>query len=148
MFAERIYRQREDKGLSQEQVAEQIGVSAWTVADWERGAAMPDAETLAALAAFYGVAQEELTKNPHTIEHSDKPFHGEKKKIADRKAGVTLCFAGAICMTLLLAIMFLLPNVGQQLRYASPDAVDGMWMLVAVSAASMLTGLALVIKIR
>ncbi len=146
MFAERIYRQREEKGLTQEQVAEQIGVSAWTVADWERGAAVPDGETLAVVAEFYGVAPEFLTQKHTKEEHTDIPFHGEKKKAADRKAGVTLCFAGAICMILLLAVMFLLPNVGQQLRYASPDAVDGVWLLVGVSAISMVTGLIMVLR--
>ena len=146
MFAERIYRKREERGLTQEQVAEQVGVSSWTVADWERGAALPDAEKLEVLAAFYDTTAEELTKKHVKTEHADKPFHGEKKKAADRKAGVTLCFAGAICMVLLLAIMFLLPNVGQQLRYASADSVDGIWLLVGVSAISMITGLLMVLR--
>ena len=92
------------------------------------------------------VAPEELVKKPTPTEHADKPFYGEAKKAAERKAGVTLCFAGAICMVLFLAIVFLLPNVGQQLRYASPDAVDGAWLLVAVSALSMVTGLVVVLR--
>ncbi len=146
MFAERIYRKREERDLTQEQVAQQIGVSAWTVSDWERGAAVPDEETLDALAAFFEVPKEELIKKPTPNEHSDKPFHGEKQKAAERKAGVTLCFAGAICMLLLLAVMFLLPNVGQQLRFASSDIVDGAGLLMAVSALSMFTGLVLVLR--
>lgn len=40
-LSERIRRAREDKGLTQEQLAEAVGVSQRTIGNWERGASVP-----------------------------------------------------------------------------------------------------------
>ena len=50
MLAERIYSLRKERGLSQERLAEAVGVSRQTVSKWERGAAEPELEKLRALA--------------------------------------------------------------------------------------------------
>ena len=42
MISENLYRLRKAKKLSQEQVAEAIGVSRQAVAKWESGEAIPD----------------------------------------------------------------------------------------------------------
>ncbi len=46
---------RKEKGLTQEQLAEQLNVSQRTVSRWETGSVMPDIEVLLALADFYEV---------------------------------------------------------------------------------------------
>ena len=45
-----IYAKRKDKGLSQEKLAEEIGVARQTISKWETGETLPDAESLKRLA--------------------------------------------------------------------------------------------------
>lgn len=55
-----LSRLRRAQGLSQEQVAEQIGVSRQAVSKWEADRSLPELEKLAALANLYGVTLDEL----------------------------------------------------------------------------------------
>lgn len=53
---EKIQCARRRAGLSQEQLAEQLGISRQAVSKWETGEAMPDATKLAPLASALGVS--------------------------------------------------------------------------------------------
>jgi len=58
---------RNQRGLTQAQVAEHMGVSNVTLGKWENGKSVPADETLARLAEFYEVAPGEITflRNEH-----------------------------------------------------------------------------------
>ena len=60
MLAERISPLRKQPALSQEQLAEALGVSRQTVSKWENGPATPELEKLRALARGFGVTLDEL----------------------------------------------------------------------------------------
>ena len=51
---------RKQRGYSQEEVAEKIGVSRQAVAKWESGETMPDLDNTMALAELYGVSLDNL----------------------------------------------------------------------------------------
>ena len=55
-----IKEMRVERGWSQEQLAEKLGVSRQAVTKWETGAGAPDIENLAALARIFGVSMDEL----------------------------------------------------------------------------------------
>lgn len=59
-FAETIKQLRIDRGLSQEQLAEQMFVTRSTVARWETGSRMPDAVIVARLAKCLGTSTDKL----------------------------------------------------------------------------------------
>ena len=46
---------RKEKGITQEQLAEQVGVTRRTVSRWETGSNMPDLDVLIELSDFYAV---------------------------------------------------------------------------------------------
>ncbi len=54
---------RLQKGMTQEFVAEQLGVSRQAVSKWENGTSDPSTANLLALAKLYGVSPEELLKS-------------------------------------------------------------------------------------
>ena len=59
-FADKLTELRSARGLSQEQLAEAIGVTRQAVSRWERGANLPDAVSLTRLAGLFGVTAEWL----------------------------------------------------------------------------------------
>lgn len=61
-MAERIQSSRKTKGLSQEELADQVGVSRQAVSKWESGQSMPDLDKLVALSEFFEVTTDYLLK--------------------------------------------------------------------------------------
>ena len=59
-IAERLAARRKMAGLSQEALAEKLGVSRQAVSKWERSESSPDTDNLIALAQLYGVSLDEL----------------------------------------------------------------------------------------
>lgn len=59
-IASRLTSLRKDHGLSQEELAEKLGVSRQAVSKWERAESSPDTDNLIALAQLYGVTLDEL----------------------------------------------------------------------------------------
>lgn len=54
-FATRVKEERIKKGLSQPQLAEDIGLTKQTISLWERGVRRPDFETMNKVADYFGV---------------------------------------------------------------------------------------------
>ena len=59
-IAENLRRLRHSSGLTQEQLAERLGVSFQSVSRWETGLSYPDIEILPEIAAFFGVSTDVL----------------------------------------------------------------------------------------
>lgn len=67
---------RKRKGLSQEALAEKLGVSRQAVSKWERGESSPDTDTLIELSRLYGVSLDVLVGN----KQEDTPSSAKKVK--------------------------------------------------------------------
>lgn len=59
-IAERLATLRRQHGLTQEQLAQKLGVSRQAVSKWERTESSPDTDNLIALARLYGVTLDQL----------------------------------------------------------------------------------------
>jgi len=70
---ENIMQLRKAAGLSQEQLAEQIGVSRQTVSKWETGQSAPELEKLLALSQIFGVSTDTLLGNTLQTEDPSTP---------------------------------------------------------------------------
>ena len=73
MFSEKLLLARKKSNLTQEELAEKIGVSRQTVAKWESGESLPDIERAAALAGALGVELNELTDTKEAEEKTAGP---------------------------------------------------------------------------
>lgn len=62
---------REEKGITQEQLAEMVGVSNRTVSRWENGRNMPDLSILVQLTELYGVKLSEIVAGERESEDSN-----------------------------------------------------------------------------
>ena len=55
-----IKKNRSQKGITQDQLAEHLNVTRQAVSNWENGKTQPDIETLTAIAAYFGISVEDL----------------------------------------------------------------------------------------
>ena len=77
--ANRLYELRKKHGLSQEELAEKLGVSRQAVSKWERSEASPDTDNLIALAKIYGLSLDELIFGEKKSEENSEPTSNDKK---------------------------------------------------------------------
>ena len=61
-LGETISRLRAENGLSQEALAQRLGVSRQSVSKWETGASVPDLEKLMGLSELFGVSLDQLVQ--------------------------------------------------------------------------------------
>ena len=79
--ANRLYELRKKQGLSQEELAEKLGVSRQAVSKWERSESSPDTDNLIALAQLYGMSLDELIygeKESKEAKLDDEPSKSEE----------------------------------------------------------------------
>lgn len=62
-FSQKLVQLRRREGLSQEQLADRLGVTRQSVSKWEGGAAMPDVGKLISLSELFGVSVDYLVKD-------------------------------------------------------------------------------------
>lgn len=109
MLSEKIYELRRKDGLSQEALAEKIGVSRQAVSKWETGAATPELDKLRALCACFGVTLDELTGGGLSAAVKDKSPPDQEKERSGGALGIILCITGAVCLVLYGILMLLRP---------------------------------------
>ena len=107
-LGEKIWRLREERGLSQEELAEQLGVSRQTVSNWENDKATPDALKLGQLCKALGVSADGmLSLPPRPSEEKKEERRGWKRLLlfvlsavcfVIAAVGLILCATGVIPM--------------------------------------------------
>ena len=70
---------RKEKGITQEQLAEELGVSGRTISRWETGKNMPDISLLVEIAEFFDVSIPEIIKG----ERKSENMKNETKEVAE-----------------------------------------------------------------
>ena len=71
----RLKRFRTQSGMTQEELAEKLGVSRQAVAKWERGESVPDIDCCMKLAEIYGVTVDILVRSFGKQEHTGDGKH-------------------------------------------------------------------------
>lgn len=79
-LADRLVELRKENKLSQEALAEKLGLSRQSISKWERAEASPDTDNLIALASVYGISLDELLGNEKKTE---KKSDAEEKTLTD-----------------------------------------------------------------
>ena len=74
---------RKEKNITQEQLAEKMGVARRTVSRWETGANMPDMDILIDISDFYRVDLREILDGERKNDHMDKETKETVLKVAE-----------------------------------------------------------------
>lgn len=100
-FNEKLQQLRKNKGLTQEELSQEIFVSRTAVSKWESGRGYPNIDSLKGLAKFFSVTVDELISPDEIISAAED----EKQELIGR-------YTSLLCNT------FVYPNIRQ--RYANP----------------------------
>ena len=93
-ISERLYNLRKEKNISQEELANELGVSRQTISKWETGESTPDFDKIIPLCNYYGITSDEL-------------ISGKKDIVESKKEEVNSHFARNIAVSISLYIYIL-----------------------------------------
>jgi hypothetical protein len=97
MFSQNLQKIRSEKNLSQEQLADKIGVSRQTISAWESGKASPELDKITAISKLFSVSIDELVGEIKTeaSNFDKKEYEKNYSKIALlRASGIFILFSG------------------------------------------------------
>ncbi len=119
-LSNKIYEMRKAQGLSQEQLAEKLGVSRQSVSKWESGEAVPEVERLITMSRIFNVTTDyllkesdvdELTIRTEMLEQQQQTLISENKKEQRRRYRILSCTAiYLIAFALFIILRFALFN--------------------------------------
>jgi len=100
-FSEKLLELRRREGLSQEQLAERLGVTRQSVSKWEGGAALPELGKLVALSELFSVSVDYLVKDrleePKPAEAREGAFSSQQAARLEQKVDdLTRCVKGTV----------------------------------------------------
>ena len=149
MLSENIYALRRKSGLSQEQLAEKIGVSRQAISKWEGGLSTPELDKLKALSECFHVTIDELVGN-QIISNSNYEVQKEENpdlyKTGEGKIGICFCSIGAVCLILFGVLTVIRPSSVEQLNESSMITLNGTGILIMLSVLLMIVGMILIFK--
>lgn len=145
MLSKMIYTLRREKGWSQEQLAEKVGVSRQAISKWEGGLSTPELGKLKALCDCFQITMDELTGEPGREEAGTErgPECGGR---SESRPGIALCLAGVLLLILFGVLTVLFPASAEQISQSSMITLDGSGMLIALSVLLLAAGLVLILR--
>ena len=120
-FGDNLYTLRKQRGLSQDEFAEKMGVSRQAISKWERNESYPDTENLIAIAKFFGVSIDDMINTSLDAKSDSEPEDKATVTVVDidedddeddddEKKGktVTLNLANSVPYPILITVIYLL----------------------------------------
>ncbi len=137
MLSEKIYTLRRKCGLSQEQLAEKLGVSRQAVSKWESGTSSPEIDKLILLSEFFNVSIDYLVKEQDELSGDNAPDRDLKDTQANSQdkskiqiIGLAICVVGVVGMILWGVISVVMPSSTEQISDSSMIQLNGSGILL------------------
>lgn len=112
---------RNEKGITQEQLAEILGVSGRTISRWETGTNLPDLSILVQISEYYNVEIKEILNGKRKIKNMDDELKETLLKVADynelvkqravRIGNISFCIMFLICAMTIIVQMLMTGNL-------------------------------------
>ena len=132
---------RKEKDITQEELAEKMGVARRTVSRWETGANMPDIDVLIDISDFYGVGLREILDGERKEKQMDKEMKETVLKVAEYENEGKKRTSIVVIVYLALGIISLLANLVMKFM-EMPDTfltgfLDGITVTTALVAMAL-----------
>ena len=126
-LGERPLGYRTNIGMSQEKLAEKIGVSRQTISKWETNQSTPDFDKILPLCEVLGITTEELIKGEKEVKNAEleeiKQENENAKKEYMQKRNKKKAIVLSVSIFLYCIATFALPYMVEVLRYEDAHAV-------------------------
>ena len=90
-FHEKLQALRKEKGLTQEELAEQLYVSRTAVSKWESGRGIPNIESLKAISRLFSVSVDALLSGEEILAIAEKDSKEKERSIGSLVFGLLDC---------------------------------------------------------
>ena len=117
ILAEKIMNLRKKSGWSQEELADQLGISRQSVSKWESGASIPDLDKIIKMSSLFGVSTDYLLKDEMEIvtysETDDEPqeVHSVSVELANEYMEESRSFAKKLAPAVSLCVLSPIPLI-------------------------------------
>ena len=115
---------RTEKDLTQEQLAEQVGVTRRSVSRWETGSNLPDLDILLELADYYNVELRELLDGERKAVPIDDALDETTRKVAEYSNAEKKRLARTVLVYLVVGIAAIIVSTG--LKFLALE--EGFWV--------------------
>lgn len=100
-IADRIQKLRKAKGISQEQLADVVGVSRQAVSKWESEQSIPDLEKVILMSDYFGVTTDYISKGIEPTENNETKAGGK----FSNKVKATVCMSFGLIANFVIYIV-------------------------------------------
>lgn len=154
MLHEKLYTLRKKNNLSQEQLAEKLGVSRQAISKWESGASLPEIENLIMLSKCFNVSIDYLVKE----EGESDPQNSVEPKTAacpqknsapcykSTVVGLIISLIGIVGLIVWGVISVFLPTNADRLSASSIIRIDGSGIFLILCALLIIAGVLMFLK--
>ena len=133
-IGERLLELRKQKGLSQEEVADQVGVTRQTVSKWEVGESKPDFDKIIPLCDLFSITTEELLRGEKRKEEQQV----SKEEVYDRRK---IKRKTAMILSISIFLYFLSISwivLASSFEFMSDEFMVSIFLLICAIATSMI----------
>ena len=149
-LSEKLYTLRKKSGLSQEQLAEQLGVSRQAISKWESGQSVPESDKLIVISNYFKVSLDYLLKEDDEqqvifeVSQSDNSLQTSNK--TRWLLGIISCIGGIVCLIIWGLLSILNPDASNQLSESSVIHIDGNGIFLILCIIAIVVGAVLLLK--
>lgn len=142
-FSEKFYMLRKKSGLSQEQLAEQLGVSRQAISKWESGVSLPENDKLVVISNYFNVSIDYLLKDS-----AEAAENNSIKKVNPVKwlPGIIFSISGIICLIIWGLLSIFNPIASDNMRGSSMIVIDGNGIFLILCIIAIVVGGILLLK--
>ncbi len=147
---EKLYTLRKKSGLSQEQLAEQLGVSRQAISKWESGQSVPESDKLIVISNYFKVSLDYLLKEDDEQQViSEVSQSNNSLQTSDKTRwllGIISCIGGIVCLIIWGLLSILNPDASNQLSESSMIHIDGNGIFLILCIVAIVVGAVLLLK--
>ena len=128
---EKIYTLRKERGLSQEELANELNVSRQTVSKWELGESTPDFDKIVPLCELFGISTEELLRDKKIEEECIKDISEETE--TDVVKAILICISIFLYFFALVSII-----IGETALHLNDGVTISIFFLICGLATALI----------
>ena len=145
-LSEKLFTLRKKSGLSQEQLAEHLGVSRQAISKWESGSSMPESDKLIAICDYFDVSLDYLMRDCDEAGRVESTPPQTSRAGRGFIIGIVSAIGGALAMIVWGILSVIRPEASSDLATSSAIRIDGNGIFLIFCIAAIVLGAVLLLN--